>query len=226
MTAAKPASASAIRPVLADGATWPEDAVEVGVVIDAWGVKGGLKVKPFSADPQALFCTKKWFLMPAEAAVAKPTSVTPPARAGRAPAAAASPAQPQRLSAPRFLQMRQVREQGDAIVATADDLVDRNAAEALKGARIFVSRSAFPSTSDDEFYWVDLIGLDVVNREGQHLGVVVDLLDTGPTSVLRCEATVEGSADKVERMIPFVKAYIDSVSLSERRIVADWGLDY
>ncbi len=225
MTAAKPASASAIRPVLADGATWPEDAVEVGVVIDAWGVKGGLKVKPFSADPQALFCTKKWFLMPAETAVAKPSGVSPPARAGRAPTAA-SPAQPQRLSAPRFLQMRQVREQGDAIVATADDLVDRNAAEALKGARIFVSRSAFPSTGDDEFYWVDLIGLDVVNREGQHLGVVVDLLDTGPTSVLRCEAAVEGSADKVERMIPFVKAYIDSVSLSERRIVADWGLDY
>ena len=41
--------------------TWPEDAVEVGVVTGAWGIKGGLRIKPFSADPQALFSTKRWY---------------------------------------------------------------------------------------------------------------------------------------------------------------------
>ena len=225
MTASSTVSAN--RPLLADGHVWPEDAVEVGRVTDAWGVKGGIKVMPFSGDPQALFCTKKWYLMPAEAPAARPTAARPADAAGKASAAQVAKG-PARLSTPRFMQMNQVREQGDIIVATADDLTDRNAAEALKGARIFVSRSAFPTPDANEFYWVDLIGLDVVNREGQSLGKVVDLLDTGPTSVLRLESPLEGGkpGEVTERMIPFVSAYIDSVSLADRRIVADWGLDY
>ena len=126
-----------------------------------------------------------------------------------------------RLNKPRLLRVKQAKEQGDVIVATVDDVQDRNGAESLKGARVFVSRSAFPTPDNDEFYWVDLIGLTVVNREDQVLGEVVDLLDTGPTSVLRLKA-----ADDTERLIPFVSAYIDSVSLADKRIVADWGLDY
>lgn len=207
--------------VLDDGVVWPEDAVEVGRVVDAWGVKGGIKVQPFSSDPQALFCTKKWFLRPAEAsagAVARPGAT---AKAAGAVTAAGVP----KLAHPRFLQVKSAREQGDVVVVTADDLADRNAAEALKGARVFVSRSAFPTPDDGEFYWVDLIGLDVRNPQGEALGRVVDLLDTGPQSVLRCEH--EGADGKpAERLIPFVSAYILSVSLADKLIVADWGLDY
>lgn len=206
--------------VLDDGVVWPEDAVEVGRVVDAWGVKGGIKVQPFSSDPQALFCTKKWFLLPAEAsagAVARPGAA--------APAAGLTAAGLPKLSKPRFLQVKSAREQGDVVVATAEDLADRNAAEALKGARVFVSRSAFPTPDEDEFYWVDLIGLEVRNPQGEALGRVVDLLDTGPQSVLRCEHT--GADGKpAERLIPFVSAYILSVSLADKLIVADWGLDY
>ncbi|WP_294636658.1 ribosome maturation factor RimM [uncultured Aquabacterium sp.] len=211
--------------VLEDGVVWPDDAVEVGRVVDAWGVKGGIKVMPFSSDPQALFCTKKWFLRPADVA---PGAVARPAAGRTASAGSASPAAatvPARLSAPRFLQIKQAREQGEVVVATAEGLDDRNAAEALKGARVFVSRTAFPTPDEDEFYWVDLIGLDVVNREGQALGKVVDLIDTGPHCVLRCVVEVDGKAEG-ERLIPFVSAYIDSVSLADKRIVADWGLDY
>jgi 16S rRNA processing protein RimM len=242
--------ASTFAPVLPDGVVWPEDAVEVGRIVDAWGVKGGIKVQPFSSDPQALFCTKKWFLRPAEAAsgaLSRPSAkagdasavVAPVARkvaAGSAPMAA-------RLAAPRFLQMKLVREQGDIVVGTAEGLDDRNAAEALKGARVYVSRSAFPTPDDGEYYWIDLIGLDVVNPQGDYLGKVADLMDTGPHSVLRCltEATpavdpTAGQADgqpaqaklaePTERLIPFVDAYIVSVSLADKRIVADWGLDY
>jgi 16S rRNA processing protein RimM len=206
--------------VLDDGVVWPEDAVEVGRVVDAWGVKGGIKVQPFSSDPQALFCTKKWFLRPAEASVG---AVARPGAA--APAAGLTAAGLPKLAKPRFLQVKSAREQGDIVVVTADDLVDRNAAEALKGARVFVSRSAFPTPDEDEFYWVDLIGLDVRNPQGEALGRVVDLLDTGPQSVLRCEHT--GADGKpAERLIPFVSAYILSVSLADKLIVADWGLDY
>lgn len=217
--------------VLDDGVVWPEDAVEVGRIVDAWGVKGGIKVMPFSSDPQALFCTKKWFLRPAEqaaGALSRPSAKTGEAGTSvvskaAAPKAAAAPA---RLAAPRFLQMKTVREQGDIIVGTAEGLEDRNDAEALKGARVFVSRSAFPTPDADEFYWVDLIGLNVVNRQGEFLGQVADLMATGPHSVLRCVVPAAEGQDATERLIPFVSAYIDSVSLADKRIVADWGLDY
>ena len=217
--------AETYAPVLDDGVVWPADAVEVGRIVDAWGVKGGIKVQPFSSDPQALFCTKKWFLRPGDAAAGalpRPSA----AKASAAAPVAAAPKGVARLSKPRFLQVRQAREQGDVVVATADGLEDRNAAEALKGARVYVSRSAFPTPDADEFYWVDLIGLDVVNKAGEALGKVVDLLDTGPNSVLRLEGEAGEDGKPVERMIPFVSAYIVSVSLADRRIVADWGLDY
>ena len=209
--------------VLDDGVVWPEDAVEVGRVVDAWGVKGGIKVMPFSSDPQALFCTKKWFLRPAEAAVG---AVVRPGAATKPASAVASAAQAARLNAPRFLQVKSAREQSDIVVATCEGLDDRNAAEALKGARVFVSRSAFPTPDNGEFYWIDLIGLDVSNPQGEALGRVVDLIDTGPNSVLRLEGEAGADGKPVERLIPFVSAYILSVSLADKRIVADWGLDY
>ncbi len=217
--------AAAFSPVLDDDVVWPEDAVEVGRVVDAWGVKGGIKVQPFSADPQALFCTKKWFLRPAEpasGALSRPSAAKAAVKAAAKPGAEA----PARLAKPRFLQVKQAREQGEVVVVTAEGLEDRDAAESLKGARVYVSRSAFPTPDEDEFYWVDLIGLDVVNQQGEALGKVVDLLDTGPHSVLRCEAELGADGKPVERLIPFVSAYIVSVSLADRRIVADWGLDY
>ncbi|HET6788740.1 MAG TPA: ribosome maturation factor RimM [Aquabacterium sp.] len=209
--------------VLADGTPWPEDAIEVARIIDAWGVKGGIKVTPFSSDPQALFCTKKWFVRPAEfpAGVKRPTAKVDAASQTASPASSAA-----RLSEPRLLRVKTAKEQGDVIVATLDDVADRSAAEALKGARVFVSRSSFPTPDEDEFYWVDLIGLQVINREGQPLGEVVDLLDTGPHCVLRCVLPAEGGAAPAERLIPFVSAYIDKVSLADKQILVDWGLDY
>lgn len=209
--------------ILEDGVVWPEDAVEVGRIVDAWGVKGGIKVLPFSSDPQALFCTKKWFVRPAEPtgpSIAKPSGTKPAiTKPTVAPVVTGAPA---RLSQPRLLRVKQAREQADVIVATVDDVEDRNTAESLKGARVFVSRSAFPTpSSSDEFYWIDLIGLAVVNRANEALGEVVDLLDTGPTCVLRLK-----TADGTERMIPFVSAYIDTVDLAGRRITADWQPDY
>lgn len=236
------ATAPSPHEVLPDGTPWPEDAIEVARIVDAWGVKGGLKLQPFSSDPQALFCTKKWFVRPAD----KPGGVARPMR-GKTPAPGAAPSSvPPRIHESRLLKVRNAREQGDLVVATIDGVDTRNDAEALKGARVFVSRSAFPTPDPDEFYWIDLIGLSVVNREGQLLGTVVDLLDTGPHCVLRCQvggdaapvaATAPESSAEAgqvpdapehagERLIPFVAAYIDRVSLAERLIVADWGLDY
>jgi 16S rRNA processing protein RimM len=199
--------------------SWPDDAIEVGRILGAWGIKGGIKVLPFAADPQALFSAKRWFLKPAESA--KPPAAAAPAR----PAAHKTPAQKAALAAPLpfALNVKGVRDQGDAIVATAPEIVDRDAAEAMKGVRVFVSRATFPKTDDGEFYWIDLIGLSVANREGAVLGDVVGLIDTGPHCVLRVQPA---DAAAEERLIPFVEAYVDSVDMPGRRILVDWGLDF
>ena len=130
---------------------------------------------------------------------------------------------------PPLLHVIQAKSHGDGVVAAARELGDRDAARALRGARVFVPRSSFPTAADDEFYWVDLIGAEVVNRDGQSLGRVTALIDTGPHSVLcvrRADAAPDESDTSAERLIPFVSAYVDRVDTSGRRIEVDWGLDY
>ncbi len=186
------AAASSTAPAL------PADAIEVGRVVGAWGIKGGIKVKPFAADPQALFSSKRWYLKPPE--VTGPSSLKAPAL-------------------PELLRIVTAREQGDGVVATAQELPDRTAAEALKGARVFVPRASFPTPDEGEFYWVDLIGLDVINHDGRALGPVVGLIETGPHCVLRIQPP---AADAAEVLIPFVGVYVGRVDLAARRIEVDW----
>lgn len=197
MTAASPPAG----PDVGDTPTMPADAVEVGRVMGAWGIKGGIKVKPFAADPQALFSSKRWFIQPPE--------VTGP----RGPKAAPLPA---------LLKVLSAKEHSDGVVATAQELPDRNAAEALRGARIFISRASFPTPDEGEFYWVDLIGLAVFNRPGLALGLVVGLIETGPHCVLRIQPA---DAAAPELLIPFVDAYVDAVDLPARRIAVDWDAE-
>ena len=83
-------------------------------------------------------------------------------------------------------------------------------------------------TAPKELDWndidqVDLIGLEVINREGVLLGQVHDLLQTGPQTVLVIRAEQDGAS--IERLIPFVSVYVDSVSVADRRIVVDWQPD-
>jgi 16S rRNA processing protein RimM len=188
--------------------------VEVGRIADAWGIKGWFKVLPHSASPEALFSSKRWYLLPPEKQQARP------ARA----AASATPTPSLPWTEPLLLKVKEAREHSDSIVACSADVTDRNGAEALKGARVFVSRSSFPTPEDGEYYWVDLMGLPVTNREGVSLGVVHDLLATGPQTVLVLHA--EEGGKKVERMIPFVDAFIDKVDLQARCITVDWQPDY
>jgi 16S rRNA processing protein RimM len=199
------AAASLARPAGAH-ADWPDDAIEVGRIVDAWGLKGWIKVQPFASDPQALFSSRRWFILPSEkAGVSRPATVVG--------------------SLPPLLKITQVKDHGDVVVALAQEVPDRTSAEAMRGARVFIGRGSFPTPDPDEFYWVDLIGLDVVNREGVSLGSVIGLLDTGPHSVLRVLPAGETKED-AERLIPFVGAYVDEVSLERRRITVDWGLDF
>jgi 16S rRNA processing protein RimM len=182
-----------------EAAELPSDAIEVGRINDAWGIKGWFKVLSYSADPEALFSSKRWYLMPSEKGA-------------------------KTFSGVAKLAIKEAKVHSDGVVASAHEVDDRNAAEALRGARIFIARSSFPTAGKDEYYWIDLIGLNVVNREGVPLGVVKELLATGAQTVLVMEFEQDGKV--VERMIPFVSAYVDDVMLADRQILVDWQPDY
>lgn len=182
-----------------DAAELPADAIEVGRISDAWGIKGWFKVLSHSADPQALFSSKRWFIQPSERGA-------------------------KTFSGTLKLAIKEAKTHSDTVVATAQGIDDRTAAEALRGARIFVSRASFPTADKDEFYWVDLIGLTVVNREGINLGEVKELMSTGPQTVLVMDYLLEGKLQ--ERMIPFVATFVDDVDLAKRQITVDWQPDY
>lgn len=186
----------------------PDDAIEVGRILDAWGVKGWLKILPHSTDPEALFSATSWFLQAPD----------PKFRPGFSA-----------FSGTVTIKVDEVKTHSDSVVAKIAGLDDRTAAEALRGTRIFLPRSGFPAASKDEYYWVDLIGLEVVNREGLALGCVRDLMATGPQSVLCVEYTTsqpDGISATCERMIPFVSAYVDAVDIAGKRITVDWQPDY
>jgi 16S rRNA processing protein RimM len=186
----------------------PADAIEVGRILDAWGVKGWLKILPHSTDPEALLAAKSWFL--------------------QAPDAKFRPGFNAFVNTVS-LQVDESKIHSDSVVAKFSGIDDRTVAEALRGARIFLPRSSFPAASKDEFYWVDLIGLNVVNREGVALGCVRDLMATGPQSVLCVEYSAvqeDGSTAVAERMIPFVSVFIDNVDMARKCITVDWQPDY
>jgi 16S rRNA processing protein RimM len=96
---------------------------------------------------------------------------------------------------------------------------DRDQAFALRGRDVAVPREALPPADEGEFYWADLIGLEVVNQQGEVLGNVEDLLETGANDVL----VVQGDR---QRLLPYVEQVVLDVNLEQRRIQVDWGLDY
>jgi 16S rRNA processing protein RimM len=183
--------------------SWPADAVEVGAVIDAYGLKGWLKIAPHAQDGSALLSAKRWWLVKG--------------REGQAHREYHSAA---RMSA---------KIHGDSVVGQLSGVADRDAAMRLRGARVYVSRAEFPAPEADEYYWVDLIGLDVANEAGVELGKVADLIDNGAQSVLRvtyASADKDGKPATGERLIPFVGVFVKTVDLAAKRIVVDWEADY
>jgi 16S rRNA processing protein RimM len=170
----------------------PQDLVLMAVVKEPYGLAGGIKLHVFSDDPLALQDFDEWWIA----------------------APAAKPAW--KKVVPVNFGLR-----GGGYVATLPGIADRDQAFALKGWQIAVARSAFAPSGEDEYYWADLIGLAVVNREGVELGKVTDLLDLGPHQVFK----VQGEG-RPETLIPFVAVYVDKVDVAGGRITVDWGEDY
>ncbi len=120
----------------------------------------------------------------------------------------------------RRLVLEEGRRHGKALIARFAGFDDRDAAAALVGQELSVDREALPETEGDEYYWADLTGLEVLNRDGVLLGRVEGLLGTGANDVL----VVRGDR---ERLVPFVQGrYVLDVDLAGGRMTVDWDPDF
>ena len=87
-------------------------------------------------------------------------------------------------------------------------------------------RHDLPDTEDDEYYWGDLIGLDVVNQSGERLGRVDRLLETGANDVLVVVDDAAGAEKPVERLIPFVSAVVKDVDREAAVVRVEWDAQW
>lgn len=117
-------------------------------------------------------------------------------------------------------QVAEGRKHGKGVVARLEDCADRDQAQALLNCEIGVRRDQMPPAAPGEYYWNDLLGLEVVNRQNEVLGTVQQLLETGANDVL----VVMGER---ERLIPFVlDKVVTRVDLDAGVIQVDWDKDY
>lgn len=124
-------------------------------------------------------------------------------------------------------------------IVQLDGLGDREKAQELKGSLVGISRSKFPQTFADEYYWVDLVSMSVFNLQQIFLGEVINVFHTGASAVLcvknkgiNSDAVLSGCKkenafdSKKDLLIPFVANYVINVDQLSRRILVDWQCDY
>lgn len=171
----------------------PADIVVLGKIIGPYGLRGALRIHPFADDPQAWSGLSHWWL----------------GRDGEAPA--------------QWQQTRLIRckAHNDSLIAELECVPDRDTSEAMKGVLIGVPRIALPPPAKNEFYWADLIGLEVVNTHDQSLGHVLGLIETSANDVLRI-----GDGARAERLLPFVAAVVLEVDVLAKRMRVDWEADW
>ena len=110
--------------------------------------------------------------------------------------------------------------QGKNVIARIEGVDDRNQAHEMIGARIFINNSQLPRLQKGDYYWSQLIGLQVINTLDIKLGVVDHILETGANDVM----VVKGDR---ERLIPYVMdEVINSINLDKQQMVVDWDADF
>jgi 16S rRNA processing protein RimM len=156
------------------------DRVCLGAIAGAQGVRGAVRIKPFTARPQDV--------------------------------AAYGPVEDE--SGTRRFRLRVLEVKGGMVIATAEGIADRDAAEALRGTQLWVGRDKLPPAEEDEFYHADLIGLAAVDEAGNPLGHVAALHDFGAGEVI--EIAREGATSLV---LPFTREVVPVVDIAAGRVV-------
>jgi 16S rRNA processing protein RimM len=130
------------------------DLIEVGTVIEAYGIRGALKIRPFSNDPVALLAAKEIWLSGI------------------------------RLPQMRDFSVYKAKEHSGSVILELVGLTDREIALSLKSATVLIPRSKFPPLDDNEYYWTDLMGAEVHNQQNELIGIVKEIVDNSAQTVL------------------------------------------
>lgn len=109
---------------------------------------------------------------------------------------------------------------GDYLVVKIEGFDDRDEVRQFTNCLIGVDREALPKLPEDEFYWEDLVGLEVENLEGVHFGKITQMLATGSNDIMQVE-----QKDK-RRMIPYTNDAVKKVDLKAKKVIVDWDPDF
>jgi len=115
--------------------------------------------------------------------------------------------------------VEEAKVHGDHLVAKLESVEDRDQAFKLKGKPVAVPRDELPEPEEDEYYWSDLVGLEVENLQHVTLGTIAELFATGANDVI----VVKGDR---ERLVPFIDQVVLEVDLAAKRMVVDWDADF
>lgn len=132
----------------------------------------------------------------------------------------------------------------DVLVVKLVGIDDRDAALACKGKQIAIPRAQLPEAEENEYYWSDLIGLRVKNKQDVDFGLIVDVFETGANDVIvvkpdavksdtvKVDAVAKTSNKEVaqvkpqERLLPFIDAVVLEVDLAAKTMLVDWDADF
>lgn len=121
----------------------------------------------------------------------------------------------------RSFEVEKARVQKTVVITRFKGITDRNQAEELNGVELYVSRSQLPEPEEDEFYYSDLTGLDVLDQDAKSLGKIVAVQDFGAGDLL------EVRPDRGRTFyIPFTKAFVPEIRLGDGLVRVDLPEDY
>jgi 16S rRNA processing protein RimM len=124
----------------------------------------------------------------------------------------------------REYQVETAKVHNDVLVVKLVGIDDRDAAFACKGKQVAVPREQLPEPDDNEYYWSDLIGLNVKNQQGVDFGSIIDVFETGANDVLVVKR--DDAPKNEERLLPFIAAVVLEVDLEAKTMLVDWDEDF
>lgn len=171
------------------------DMIVLGRIVGPYGLQGWVRLHPFGDDAESLGRMRRWWLGADDCGDAWHVHA-----------------------------LEQLKPHGQGWVVKFAGIDGRDAAEAIDGMYVAAPRSALPETAANEYYWVDLIGLDVVNVRGESLGRVTEMLSGAAHDVLCVEAEIDGKRRR--RLLPFVAQVVKGVDRAGSKIRVDWESDW
>jgi len=126
----------------------------------------------------------------------------------------------------RKIEMDQIKQQGSGLVAHFRGYDQPEQAQQLVGLELQVDKAEMPKLQSGDYYWHQLQGLNIINLQGQKLGVVARLMETGANDVFVVSPS-EDSIDQHERLVPYLPdSVVKIIDLENKFIEVDWEADY